>query len=276
MPAVSIVMTSYNYAAYIGEAMASVVAQTWTDWELLVVDDGSKDASVAVVEQFAGQDARIRLLRHPDHGNHGLVASLRLGLEAATSPLLAFLESDDAWQENCLERRLQAFSQYQADVVFNAAVAVPMGQCAIRRIRRYLENMRLRFPQSGPIDPYPGIWLGNVVPSFSCAMLRRELLRDDALDAPEPAWLDWWIWLQLAPTARFVALNEPLTRWRVHAGSYSASITGVSARKKRLLRACSAMRLPVWLRLTLGLPGPGLDLVRGLWLLWLRLRRAAG
>jgi glycosyltransferase involved in cell wall biosynthesis len=276
MPAVSVVMTSYNHAAYLGEAVASVRAQTWTDWELLVIDDGSGDNSLALAETFARQDCRIRVLRHPDGGNHGLPASLGRGLAAAAAPLVAFLESDDAWRPDCLEKRLRAFSRLEADVVFNNAEPVLMGAGDGRRMRRYLDNLRLRFPRSGSIDPLPGLWLGNVVPSFSCAMLRRTRLLECGLDAPEPAWLDWWIWLQLSGRARFVWLDEPLTRWRIHGASYSASLSGVAARNKRLLRGWLArpgVGAPLPVRLALALPGPGLGLLRGLWLLWLRLRR---
>lgn len=277
MPTVSVILTSYNYARYIDAAIASVLAQRWTDWELLVVDDGSADDSVARIERWVARDARIRLLRHADHANHGLAASLRLGLREACAPLVAFLESDDAWREDCLERRLQAFSRYNADVVFHTAQPVPVGDCSIARIRRYLANMRLRFGRTGPVVPGQGLWLSNMVPSFSCAMVRRGLLACD-LDAPEPAWLDWWVWFQLARRqARFVYLDAPLTRWRVHAGSYSASVTGVHARRKRMLRGCCAKAgacRPFWAGSALLLPAPFLVLLRTALLLGLRLRRA--
>lgn len=275
-PAVSVVMTSYNHAAYLGEAMASVGAQTWTDWELLVVEDGSADDSLAVAQALAAADRRIRILRHPGGGNRGLPASLALGAGAASAPLIAFLECDDAWRPDCLERRLHAFSRHGADVVFNNAEPVPMGPGDVGRMERYLANMRLRFPRSGPVKPFPGLWLGNVVPSFSCAMLRSSWLRGCDFASPEPAWLDWWIWLQLGGRARFVWLDAPLTRWRVHAASYGASLSGVTARNKRLLAgwlARSETPGPLPVRLALALPGPGLPALRRLWLFGLRLWR---
>lgn len=275
-PAVSVVMTSYNHAAYLGEALASVLAQTWTDWELLVVEDGSSDGSLALAQAVARADRRIRVLRHPCGGNRGLPASLALGVGAASAPLIAFLECDDAWRPDCLERRLHAFSRYGADVVFNNAAAVPMGPGDVGRMERYLANMRLRFPRSGPVDLFPGLWLGNAVPSFSCAMLRSAWLRSCDFASPEPAWLDWWLWLQLGGRARFVWLDAALTRWRVHAASYGASLSGVRARNKRLLAGALA-RLgapgPLSVRLALALPGPGLPALRRCWLFWLRLLR---
>lgn len=271
MPAVSIVLTSYNYGRYIDDAIASVVAQTWTDWELVVVDDGSTDDSLARIARWAARDGRVRLLRHADGANHGLAASLGLGIQAAGAPLVAFLESDDAWRGDCLERRLRAFSRYDADVVFNTAEPVPVGTCSVRRIRRYLRNVHLRFGATGPVSLGPWIWLGNPVPSFSCAMVRRRLLACD-MTSPEPAWLDWWLWLQLASRARFVYLDAPLTRWRVHADSYGASVTGVAARKGRMLRGCrmhDPRNRPAWLP-----SAPFLGLAHGAALCLLRLRRA--
>ena len=278
MPTVSVIMTSYNYAAYLGEALASVRAQTWSDWELLVVDDGSTDDSVAIIAEAARQDTRIRLLRHADGGNHGMPASLRLGLQAATGIFAAFLESDDAWRPDCLEQRLRLFSRSAAHVVFNAVEPVSGEGAASRRVRRYMAHLRLRFPWTSVASLTPHIWLGNVVPSFSCVMARRDVLAGCDFQAPTPAWLDWWLWLQLASTARFAYLDNPLTRWRLHAHSYSASITGTHGRRHRLLR--EACRLPGaepsgLMRGLAALPGRGLFLCNAALLVALRARALA-
>ena len=73
---ISILMASYNYELYIGEAIKSVLNQTWIDFELLVIDDGSKDGSVALARSFAEHDPRVRVLQHPDGKNHGLPETL--------------------------------------------------------------------------------------------------------------------------------------------------------------------------------------------------------
>ena len=105
---VSIIMPSYNAARFVGAALDSVLAQTYTNWELLVVDDASKDESVKAIEAYAGQDVRIRLI--PLSRNVGAAAARNIALEQARGRYIAFLDSDDVWSPNKLERQI-AFMQ---------------------------------------------------------------------------------------------------------------------------------------------------------------------
>ncbi|MDD4509705.1 MAG: glycosyltransferase family 2 protein, partial [Oscillospiraceae bacterium] len=74
-PMVSVLVASYNYERYLGDTIRSVLAQTWGDFELLVIDDGSRDGSVELARSFVAQDDRVRVIRHPDGKNHGLPAT---------------------------------------------------------------------------------------------------------------------------------------------------------------------------------------------------------
>lgn len=94
MPAVSVVMPAYNVEPYIGEAIQSVVAQTFTDFELLIVDDGSTDETFAVAKRYADLDPRIRIIRQE---NKGLSAARNTALRNAEGSILALLDSDDLW-----------------------------------------------------------------------------------------------------------------------------------------------------------------------------------
>ena len=123
---ISILMSSYNYETYMGEAIRSVLKQTWVDFELLVIDDGSKDGSMALARSFAEHDPRVRVLQHPDGKNHGLPETLSLGIAEAGGDWIAFLESDDLWEPECLERRMELARQTKADVVLNAIRPLPM------------------------------------------------------------------------------------------------------------------------------------------------------
>ena len=97
-PKVSCIVIVFNGEAYLKEAVDSVLAQSFKDWELLIVDDGSTDHSGEIAQQYAEKaPGRIRVLRHPDGGNHGMSAARNLGLGEARGEYLAFLDADDVW-----------------------------------------------------------------------------------------------------------------------------------------------------------------------------------
>ena len=87
-PAVSIIVASYNYAHWLPQALQSALDQHCADFELLVVDDGSTDASLAVAQGFAARDGRVRVLTHADGGNHGLPATLAVSYTHLTLPTI--------------------------------------------------------------------------------------------------------------------------------------------------------------------------------------------
>ena len=100
MTRVSVVVPTYNHARFIGDALRSVVAQTFGDWEAVVVNNFSTDDTVDVVRGIG--DPRIRLV---DFANHGIIAAGRNeGIRLATGDYVAFLDSDDAWHPGKLER----------------------------------------------------------------------------------------------------------------------------------------------------------------------------
>lgn len=104
---VSVITIFLNEARFLAEAVESVLAQTVADWELLLVDDGSEDASTATAREYAGHaSGRIRYLEHPGHENRGMSASRNLGLREAAGELLAFVDADDTWLPDKLERQV--------------------------------------------------------------------------------------------------------------------------------------------------------------------------
>ncbi len=95
MPLVSVVLIFLNEQRFIEEAVQSLLAQTMTDWELVLVDDGSTDRSTAIAHKFAAQDDRIRYIEHQRHTNRGMAASRNAGVAHTTAPYIAFLDADD-------------------------------------------------------------------------------------------------------------------------------------------------------------------------------------
>ena len=103
MPSVSVIMPAYNVEPYIGDAIRSALAQTFTDFELIVVDDGSKDGTAEVVKGFAKQDGRVKLVQQ---GNRGLAGARNSALRAARGEFFALLDSDDLWEPTFLAEQL--------------------------------------------------------------------------------------------------------------------------------------------------------------------------
>lgn len=112
LPRVSVVMPVYNASRFLLETVGSVQRQTLADWELLAVDDGSDDDSVAVLGALAAHDPRIRLLT--TGGNLGAGGARNLAMAKARGRWLAFLDADDLWHREKLERQLSAMQQAQS------------------------------------------------------------------------------------------------------------------------------------------------------------------
>lgn len=117
IPRVSVIMIFLNAAVFITEAIASVLAQQYADWELLLVDDGSTDASTRIAQDFAAAyPAKIRYLEHSGHQNLGMSVSRNLGLQASRGAYIAFLDADDIWLPTKLAYQVPLLDQHP-DVV---------------------------------------------------------------------------------------------------------------------------------------------------------------
>lgn len=109
-PLVSVIMPAYNAEKYIGEAIASVCAQTYKNWNLLILDDGSADRTVEIAESYAQQDARIQVLCNPQ--NMGVARTRNRGFDLAQGEWIALLDSDDRWRAQKLEKQLAVAEEF--------------------------------------------------------------------------------------------------------------------------------------------------------------------
>lgn len=101
---ISIITPSYNSSIFIGETIRSVICQTFDEWEMIIVDDCSTDSSIEVIQSFVDQDPRIKLIQLTE--NSGAAVARNKAIEAAQGRYIAFLDSDDAWLPNKLEKQI--------------------------------------------------------------------------------------------------------------------------------------------------------------------------
>lgn len=217
---ISIITASYNYQDYIKETIESVINQTYKDWELIVVDDGSKDNSIDVIKSYCEKDSRIKLFTHENNENRGLVETLKLGAEKASSEWLAFLESDDMWCENYLEEKVKLIYEYpNVEFFFNDIEMFGDKTRIEENLRDYkvmYDILRARpFPRN--IQKY--FCKFNPVFTFSCVMVKKSLFLSCDFDSPIKSHLDQWIYSQMAKKD-FYYIDKKLTKWRIHPNSY--------------------------------------------------------
>jgi glycosyltransferase involved in cell wall biosynthesis len=123
MPRVSVILNSYNQGQYLGEAIESVLAQSFGDFELVLIDNGSTDRSHEIARAYAAKDARIRIILHDE--NVSLSTRQNEGVRLATGELVAFLYSDDMYLPHKLERQVALFDRLGPDV--GVVYAPPLG-----------------------------------------------------------------------------------------------------------------------------------------------------
>ena len=115
-PVISISMPAYNVEKYIGEAIESILAQTFTDWELIIVDDCSKDKTLAIASEYAAKDSRIRIIKRKE--NSGSVRLPRLdGVMAAHGTYICTIDSDDAIEPEYLQKMIDRQRETRSDIV---------------------------------------------------------------------------------------------------------------------------------------------------------------
>ena len=117
-PLVSVIMPTYNAEAFLEIAIRSVIDQTVTEWELIVIDDCSTDNSFAVIEKMASTDSRIIVLRNEK--NVGVARTRNKGIDLARGRYIAFLDSDDIWNPEKLQHQLNRIKETNADICYCA------------------------------------------------------------------------------------------------------------------------------------------------------------
>lgn len=225
MPKVSVIMPVYNVEAYVADAVQSVLQQTYTNFELLIIDDESPDRSIEICQQF--HDGRIQIIRQR---NRGLAGARNTGIRYATGELLAFIDSDDMWLPQKLERHVAHLQQ-------NPQIGVSFCRSAFiddtGKPTSYYQMPKL----TGITSPL--LLCRNPVGNGSAPVIRREVMDairfemnlygsvedfyfDDRLRRSED--IECWIRISILTDWQLEGIPEALTLYRVNAGGLSADI----------------------------------------------------
>ncbi len=205
-------MAAKNYARFLPEAVESVFAQTYTDWELLVIDDGSSDDTPGAVRPYLA-DRRARYFRSDTLGQP---RAKNLGISLSRGRFVAFLDADDAWESTKLEKQLAVFSaKPDVGVVF---------------CKRSLMDEEGRALPAKPASDFP---TGFVLPQmftqnfvcFSSAVVKRDVFAHvGRFDLLWDLAIDYDLWLRVAKFHRFDFVDEELVRYRTGHGNLSKKL----------------------------------------------------
>ena len=216
METVSILMAAYNAEKTIGAAVSSVLAQTWKDWALIVVDDGSSDRTPAILEELQRSDDRIRLYRN--EVNSGVSVTRYRALQEARGEWVAILDSDDMWKPDKLEKQMALQKRTGGDVFFTGSGFMTADGTPIDWY----------FPAPETVD-YKTLLRQNVM-SNSSVLVRRQLYAENYSHGDEMH-EDFAVWLRLLRSGRIAyGINEPLLIYRLS----DSSKTGDKRRAARM------------------------------------------
>ena len=210
---ITIITTSYNYAEYISQTIESVLAQTFSDWELIIVDDASSDNSVEIIKKYC-DDKRIKLICHDK--NKGLKNAIKTALKYAKGEWVTFVESDDTITSDALEKRLRT----KADIVFNSVNLVG-DEDWVKEVQKQVDKTEKNLAKiEFPSNIFKKFDTKNPVLTLSSVMIKRKLLTEELFDTKTDALFDWWLYINLAYKNDFDYIPEKLTNWRIHDNSY--------------------------------------------------------
>lgn len=213
----SILTTSYNYEKYIEETIQSVLSQTYADFEYIIIDDCSNDNSVEIIKKYMEKDNRIKLYTHDK--NQGLISTFAEGIKKCSGNYIIFVESDDKIEPNYIEEKIKAIKKYpDAAVIFNQVN--PVGdEKRVEACKKHLEKTRCLI-ESDKFDYYE-LFLNNIIPTFSCVMIKKDIILSIPLEFPVQKCFDWYLWNYIIQNYQVVFLDKVLTTFRLHNDSMS-------------------------------------------------------
>lgn len=226
MVTVSVVMPAYNAAKYIAEAIESLINQTFEDWELVLVNDGSTDDTLTIAQSFS--DSRIKITTQQNKGEAG---ARNTGLELATGKYISFLDADDMYLPNALDSFVGYMeAQPEVDIAYSDGYVCNTSGEPIMRLTEIRENI-----VEGHI--LESIVISTIVITVPlCTVLRRSAVESKPFrfDVNISYGTDWDFWIRISRFVKFGYLDELTCKYRVHQTNMTR-VNGVAKYRADLL-----------------------------------------
>lgn len=222
---ISVVVPVYNVEQYLGECLESILASTYLDFELLLVDDGSTDGSGNMCDAVAASDERVRVIHQ---SNAGVAVSRNVALEAATGEYICFVDADDVVAPDMLQRLHDALSQRgeQCDFAMGRAVAfgdeeplIPLQSASpVPSVNYYSQEQYMSYLFRGNQFGYPVVW---------AKLFKREFIGSERFKSIAAEDIEWLTRLCVG-MRQAIVVEQPLYGYRVRSGSMTHDQDGVN------------------------------------------------
>jgi len=215
-PLVSVIMPVYNQEQFISVAIKSVLEQTYKDWELIIVDDGSTDNTLEVISKF--KDPRIHLVSQSHVGLEGLDRTYNKALSVSRGDLVAILEGDDFWPFDKLEKQIKAFEDPEVVLSFGLCLYVDekgniLGKSkGVKLAEATGQKLRKIF------------LFRNFIPSVTVMIRKEALLPEGFIEIKGVPFVDFPTWFVLTYKGRFAFVDDVLGYWRRYSTQTSAKL----------------------------------------------------
>ncbi len=223
-PLVSVIVPAYNAADYLEQTLKSILRQTYSNLEVLVVDDGSTDATAAIAKNFIDKDERFQLIQQE---NRGVAAARNYGIQVAKGEFIAPIDADDIWHEENIGKQVKKMLEPE-----NNAVGMVFSWSAdIDKANQITTNIRAE-PYYGYV--YPAMLLMNITGHASASMIRRSCLEDVGtynttfFDQKSQGSEDWDLYIRIAEKYDVAIIPELLVGYRQTNSSMSHQIEAMS------------------------------------------------
>jgi glycosyltransferase involved in cell wall biosynthesis len=226
-PLVSCIIVFLNAEKFIGEAIESILAQTYNHWELLLVDDGSTDASTRIALRYVEHHSgKIRYLEHPGHQNRGVSASRNLGISHARGEYIGFLDADDVRLSYALEQQVAILDSHpEADMVYGSTQIwyswTGKPEDSHRDFRTFVENQPGVKPNT-LLEPPAGLLTTllrpkGVVPAICSVLIRRETVKSvGGFEEKFRVYEDQALYIKIGLQAPVFVASECWSKYRQH------------------------------------------------------------
>lgn len=234
---VSIIIPCYNYGNFLKEAVNSVIEQTHSHWECLIIDDGSKDNTAEVAERLCKIDSRIKYI-HKQNG--GLSSTRNYGITLAKGDFICFLDADDLFDKKKLESQLACFAQNsKADIVYGNAMFFEKDDLSNLYYSKKKEAQSSFKQFTGNGKALIKLLIEDNMTVVSAPLIKKEVfVRVGDFDLSYKSYEDWHFWLRCAlADCHFVFCAEPLVCTYIRFGHES-----MMSDKSKLLRAGIQLR----------------------------------